>query len=65
MICFYLVMIILRIILIFFCLLECLIEDQDALSNDTLYYVATLNQSLSCFEQYLVESHGSDRYKLS
>uniref|UniRef100_A0A8C1VB09 Uncharacterized protein n=1 Tax=Cyprinus carpio TaxID=7962 RepID=A0A8C1VB09_CYPCA len=32
---------------------QCLIEDQDALSNDTLYYVATLNQSLSCFEQYL------------
>ncbi|XP_016330545.1 osteopetrosis-associated transmembrane protein 1-like [Sinocyclocheilus anshuiensis] len=31
---------------------QCLNEDQDALSNDTLYFMATLNQSLSCFEQY-------------
>ncbi|XP_016149023.1 osteopetrosis-associated transmembrane protein 1-like isoform X2 [Sinocyclocheilus grahami] len=31
---------------------QCLTEDQEALSNDTVFFMATLNQSLSCFEQY-------------
>ncbi|XP_043076003.1 osteopetrosis-associated transmembrane protein 1 [Puntigrus tetrazona] len=31
---------------------KCLNEDQDALSNETLNFMATLNESLSCFEQY-------------
>ncbi len=39
-----------------FCSLECLTEDHEALSNDTLYFMATANQSLSCFEQYQVLS---------
>ncbi|XP_050995449.1 osteopetrosis-associated transmembrane protein 1 isoform X2 [Labeo rohita] len=31
---------------------KCLTEHQEALMNDTVYFMATLNQSLSCFEQY-------------
>ncbi|XP_067273758.1 osteopetrosis-associated transmembrane protein 1 [Pseudorasbora parva] len=31
---------------------QCLTEDHEALSNDTVYFMATLNHSLSCFEQY-------------
>lgn len=31
---------------------QCLTKEQEALSNDTVYFMATLNQSLSCFEQY-------------
>ncbi|KAG1963942.1 osteopetrosis-associated transmembrane protein [Pimephales promelas] len=31
---------------------HCLTEDQEALSNETVYFMAILNQSLTCFEQY-------------
>ncbi|XP_056126784.1 osteopetrosis-associated transmembrane protein 1 [Rhinichthys klamathensis goyatoka] len=31
---------------------QCLTEDQEALSNETVYFMAILNQSLTCFEQY-------------
>ncbi|TRY99181.1 hypothetical protein DNTS_001979 [Danionella cerebrum] len=31
---------------------HCLIEHQEALSNDTVHFMVTLNQSLSCFTQY-------------
>ncbi|XP_073672683.1 osteopetrosis-associated transmembrane protein 1 [Garra rufa] len=31
---------------------KCLTEDQEALTNDTVNFMATLNQSLSCFQQF-------------
>lgn len=31
---------------------QCLTEHEEALTNDTRYFMATLNQSFSCFEQY-------------
>lgn len=31
---------------------QCLTKDKEALSNDTLYFMSNLNQSLSCFKQY-------------
>ncbi|KAK7132923.1 hypothetical protein R3I94_014970 [Phoxinus phoxinus] len=31
---------------------QCLTGDQEALSNETVYFMASLNQSLSCFEQH-------------
>ncbi|CAM4694423.1 unnamed protein product [Leuciscus chuanchicus] len=31
---------------------NCLTEDSEALSNETVYFMAILNQSLTCFEQY-------------
>lgn len=31
---------------------ECLTDDHRSLSADTLYFMAALNQTLSCFEKY-------------
>ncbi|XP_051501683.1 osteopetrosis-associated transmembrane protein 1-like [Myxocyprinus asiaticus] len=31
---------------------QCLSGDQQTLSNDTIYFMATLNKSLTCFEKY-------------
>lgn len=34
------------------CCADCIIKGFQSLTNDTLYYMTTLNQTLTCFEKY-------------
>ncbi|KAG7460872.1 hypothetical protein MATL_G00203570 [Megalops atlanticus] len=42
---------------------RCLTKELSSLSNDTLYYMATLNQSLSCFEKHQQQGNHSELCK--